>query len=47
MKWYDIEYSGGKSSKNVTGQSDLDLDEVLNTTDPPKFIKIENGNHIL
>jgi len=45
MKWYDIEYSGGKSSKNVTGQSALDLDEVLNTTDPPKFIKIQNMSY--
>jgi len=42
MKWYDIEYSGGKSSKNITGQSSLDLDKILNTPDPPKFIKIEN-----
>jgi len=42
MKWYDVEYSGGKSSTSMTGQSALNLDEVLNTPDPPKFIKLEN-----
>lgn len=41
MKWYEIEYSGGGSSKSIIGQANVNLDEVLNTFDP-KFIKIEN-----
>lgn len=45
MKWYDVEYSGGKSSKNITGQSNLNLDELLNMPEPPKFIKIENVSY--
>lgn len=42
MKWFEIEYSGGGNSKRINGQTEMNLDEVLNTANPPKFIKVHN-----
>ena len=42
MKWYDVEYAGGKSSSSFVGQTDDDLNQLLNNPNPPKFIRLQN-----
>lgn len=45
MNWYEVEYSGGKSKSDIKGTFEGDLEEVLLSNNPPRFIKLKNVSY--
>jgi len=45
MNWYEVEYLGGKSKSDIKGTYAGDLEEVLLSNNPPRFIKLENVSY--